>query len=126
MVFGEILTRQIFEERVVRGAPNYFCTGIFLARNISLTQKKQTNTHLVALIVFYAVYATSNFSGPRLYVFSGVQWSMQPIYLCCISHFYTLPACRNLRQYKNCFEANRLHEAAKRPDWSWPQCDKRI
>ena len=96
MVFGEILTRQIFEERVVRGAPNYFCTGIFLARNISLTKKKQTNTHLVAVIVFYVVYATSNFS--------GVQWSMQPIYLCCISHFYTLPACRNLRQYKNCFK----------------------
>ena len=45
MVFGEILTRQIFEERVVRGAPNYFRTGIFLARNISLTQKKQTNKH---------------------------------------------------------------------------------
>lgn len=66
VVFGEILTRQIFEERVVRGAPNYFCTGIFLARNISLPQKKQTNTHLVAVIVFYVVYATSNFSGPGL------------------------------------------------------------
>ena len=45
MVFAEILTRQIFEERAVRSAPNYFCTRIFLARNISLTQKKQTNTH---------------------------------------------------------------------------------
>ena len=66
MVFAEILTREIFEEGAVRGAPNYFCTGIFLAKNISLTQKNPTNTHLVALIVFYVVYATSNFSGSRL------------------------------------------------------------
>lgn len=69
MVFGEILTRQIFEERVVRGAPNYFCTGIFLARNISLTQKSK-QTHIWWLLLFSTLCTRHRTSEVRDYRFS--------------------------------------------------------
>lgn len=39
--------KSLKRERAVTGASNYFCTGIFLARNISLTQ-----THIWWLLLF--------------------------------------------------------------------------